>query len=122
MEELYKQLTKKLLDKRNYNIVYFVPNMRFGSYFIYNYSKFLYYNYSDFYSSKSDKISFVNGSEFFVKTSYSELKGYNIKEIYLNKLFNESNSDNERQIFPMLGLNNFHIKNHLLIFFKKIIH
>jgi hypothetical protein len=65
MEKIYKQLTKKLLENKYYNIVYLVPHYNIGYNFIYNYSKFLYHNYNDFYKSKSDKITFVNGSEFF---------------------------------------------------------
>jgi hypothetical protein len=121
MEKIYKQLTKKLLENKYYIIIYLVPNTRIGSNFIYNYSKFLYHNYNYFYSSKSDKITFVNGSEFLIKTSYSKLRGYNLDEIYENILF-KSIPENERLIFALNKLKNIHRKKELTIYFKKIIH
>ena len=109
MEKIYKQLTKKLLENRSYN-------------FIYNYSIFLYHNYSDFYSSKSDKINFINGGEFLIKKSYSQLTGYNIDEIYQNILFSNSKSEDERLVFSLNKLKNIYRKKELTILFRKIIH
>jgi hypothetical protein len=57
---------------------------------------------------------------FFFKTSYHSLRGFNTDEIYHNILFTKL--DDDRLPFHLNKLKNIYRKKELTIYFKKIIH
>jgi len=118
MEKLYRKIIKSSLENNNYIIFIISEKQILLNDFIYSFSKFLYNNYPNIYTSKYNEIKFFNNSKVITNISYNRLRGYRIDEIY-----NYDNINNKQIIlyYELFLKNQWHKRKELSIFFRNYI-